>query len=207
MQKWVLFFTQIVLITISSYGQIPATIHSKTGANISWFGFWLLFSLINANLCYGAWRKEKETNLLLQTIIHGIWSAVAFTNVACAFAYDKYRVDVPIIIFVSLGCIITYLVARVKYDTGLQDPIVKGTFSILCRVIPQLTLCYYMLDAGASGVSWQMVLTGHCTILIRLWNLRKDLKNRDAKASFIADAANEVSWLIATAVWIKVSIG
>lgn len=203
MQVWTLFWVQMVLITISAFGQIPATFYSKVGVNVSWFGFWFLFSVINFHLCFSAWKKESQTSLLLSSIIHVTWAVVALVNICVSIISENYFVDTLIILLISISCILTYWIARKFYGVGLEEPIVRGVFSLLCRVVPHLTLCYFMIVNHGTSISVHMLITGHFTILIRLWILRKNLNNRDAYASFVADTANEISWIITTAVWLS----
>jgi hypothetical protein len=69
-----------------------------------------------------------------------------------------------------------------------------------------LALAYKIFMQGGAGLATAAVITGHITILSRLgllwFSIQEAGWDRNRRGSALSEVANEISWLVATLVWL-----
>ena len=105
-------------------------------------------------------------------------------------------------VFLTLAVLLMSYLQRLS----LKDPMVKGSFAIAYKSVPQVLLAWKFLAEGATGTPGLSVLLGHVTIFVRLGQIyfmvREAGWDRNRTWLAVSETANEISWIIATAAWI-----
>lgn len=76
------------------------------------------------------------------------------------------------------------------------------------KAVPQLTLAWNIWLHGGAGISIVAFTVGHVTICTRLWQVWYSIReagwDRNRIGIAVGEAANELSWIVTTAVWLMV---
>jgi hypothetical protein len=199
---------QIICTLIFGGSQFIRLLTTSQGVSISWFGFWLAFLLVNLVLGVRA-HKTQPSRVTLQTIIsYSVWTLMVTADLTVMIAKGTGTWDVHdtrTAVLAGLGIVVVLSTAKLK-NLSITDPMVKGWLAVFFKGVPQLVLAYKIFLVGGGGLAGVAVLTGHITILTRLGQLYFSIKeagwDRNRTGSAISELANEVSWVIATIVWL-----
>lgn len=203
-----LFGVQLLFTFIFGGSQFYRMLTTRQGVNLTWFVSWLIFLLLNLALCIRA-HKNQPSRVTLQTILsYAAWTVVVAADLAVMLWKGTHvwgETDTVTVITVGLGVALTVGLAF-RLELGLVDPMVKGWLAVFFKAIPQLALAYKIYMRGGAGLAAAAVITGHITILARLGQLWFSIKeagwDRNRRGSALSELANEISWLIATLVWL-----
>lgn len=206
-----LFWFQLVCGLISGSTQAIKMLGSTQGLTFSFFLTQICFMSINLWLSHGALmspnadKKMKSQSM----IIYSMWTFFAFLHAGLVFwmmpvLWKNFDTMTSIIILV--GTLIILVRMKIKHIPSV-DPYIKMNFAILFKSIPQIILAITIFIYGGSGISVFWLLFGHIIIISRifhLWLSTHEGNNRNTKASFVSEIWNEITWIIATLVWLTV---
>jgi hypothetical protein len=203
-----LFGVQLLFTFIFGGSQFYRMLTTRQGVNLTWFVSWLIFLLLNLILCIRA-HQNQPSRITLQTIIsYAAWTVVVAADLAVMLWKGTHvwgQTDTVTAIIVGLGVALTVGLAY-RLELGIVDPMVKGWLAVFFKAVPQLALAYKIFKMGGAGLAAAAVITGHITILSRLGQLWFSIKeagwDRNRRGSALSELANEISWLVATAVWL-----
>lgn len=207
----VLFVVQIGCAVAMGTAQMLLLRETVEGASITWFAFWLAFLLINLALAVGAHRAQASRVTRQTVAIYAVWTFVVAAILLALLLADGTRwnhVDSWTAVVTLAGMAAAVAVGRAR-GLGVGDPMVRATFAVFLKAVPQLTLAWNMWLHGAAGVSVWAVITGHVLINARLWQVWYSIReagwDRNRVGIAIGEAANEASWVVATVVWVLVT--
>jgi hypothetical protein len=203
-----LFGVQLLFTFIFGGSQFYRMLTTRQGVNLTWFVSWLIFLLLNLVLCIRA-HQNQPSRITLQTIFsYAAWTVVVAADLAVMLWKGTHiwgETDTVTAIIVGLGVVLTVGLAY-RLDLGIVDPMVKGWLAVFFKAVPQLALAYKIFRMGGAGLAAAAVITGHITILSRLGQLWFSIQeagwDRNRRGSALSELANELSWLVATAVWL-----
>ncbi len=205
-----LFVVQVGCALLFGVAQIVHMLGTTQGVSLTWFVFWGIFLAINLRLAIKA-HGIQPSRVTLQTVIsYATWATV----LAGALAVLLWRslgawhaVDTINVLVSGLGIIATLAVGK-RHGLNITDPMVRGWLAVFFKATPQLTLAWHMTQVGGGGISAFAVLAGHITINIRLGQLYFSMReagwDRNRIGSLVSEIANELSWVVATIVWLLV---
>ncbi len=177
------------------------------GVSFTWLVFWGVFLLINLSLAWRAHRVQASRLTRQAVLTYATWTAMMILDTAIFVWRDEgvwTAIDTATAAFAGAGIVITLLVAG-RNGLGIADPIVRGCLAIQFKGVPQVMLAWNILQVGGGGVSIVGILTGHITIGSRLVQivmlLREAGWDRNRQGALIGEAANELSWILATIAW------
>jgi hypothetical protein len=203
-----LFGVQLLFTFIFGGSQFYRMLTTRQGVNLTWFVSWLIFLLLNLALCLRA-HQNQPSRITLQTILsYAAWTVVVAADLAVMLWKGTHvwgETDTVTAIIVGLGVVLTVGLAY-RLELGIVDPMVKGWLAVFFKAVPQFALAYKIFMMGGAGLAAAAVITGHITILSRLGQLWFSIKeagwDRNRRGSALSELANELSWLVATAVWL-----
>jgi hypothetical protein len=180
---------------------------SISGVSITWFGLWLIFLLINLFLSMAALRHDRNRISKQTFVLYFVW-VIAMTFVFAFLLWQGAawtKVDTVTAMITISGSIAAIFIARIKH-VPITDPMVQASFAVLCKAVPQLTLAWMIIEFGGEGISPYVVVLGHITISLRLTQLwYASLEGgwaRNRRGIAIGEVSNELTWIIATVVWL-----
>ena len=205
-----LFIIQIVGATVFGIAQFRVMQTTVEGVSTPWFVFWLAFLLVNLGLAINA-HQVKSSRVSRQTvIIYTVWSIVMAVDlmvllIASAFAWSELD---TVTAAITLGGILAAVLFGRWRGIPVSDPIMRATFAVFYRAVPQLTLAYNIWLEGRAGISIVAFVAKHVIICLRLcqvwYSIREAGWDRNRLGIAIGEVVNELSWLVCTAVWIVV---
>jgi hypothetical protein len=203
-----LFGVQLLFTFIFGGSQFYRMLTTQQGVNLTWFVSWLIFLLLNLALTIRA-HQNQPSRVTLQTVIsYAAWTVVVAADLAVMVWKGTHvwgETDNIAALIVGLGVVLTVGLAY-RLDLGIVDPMVKGWLAVFFKAVPQLALAYKIFMQGGAGLAVAAVITGHITILTRLGQLWFSIKeagwDRNRRGSALSEVANELSWLVATVVWL-----
>jgi hypothetical protein len=205
-----LFAIQITCALIFGITQIARMLETTTGLSLTWFLFWAIFLALNLLLALKA-HQVQPSRVTAQTVAtYATWSLV----LAGALLVLLWRalgawqpVDTLNVLVSGLGIAGTLGIGR-RHGFGLADPMVRGWLAVFFKATPQLTLAWHLAQVGGAGLAPFAILAGHITINIRLGQLYFSIReagwDRNRIGSAVSEIANELSWVVATIVWLLV---
>lgn len=208
-----LFGVQMVGGTIFGVSQFIRMLKTAQGVNVSWFVSWEVFLFLNLGLAINAHRAQPS-RVTRQTLASYItWVILVTANAIVMLWKDGGTTwdhkDTVTAELVGLAAIVSI---GYGYTKGLgivgsvKDPLIKGLLALAFKSIPQLALAYKMYQIGGAGLAALTVINGHITVLTRLGQLVFAIKeagwDRNRLGSAVSEIGNELSWAIATVVWI-----
>ncbi len=202
-----LFYFQIAAASVFVASQLSVMRQSISGVSITWFGLWLIFLLINLFLSIAALRHDRNRISKQTFVLYFVW-VIAMTFVFTFLLWQGAawtKVDTVTAMITISGSIAAIFIARIKH-VPITDPMVQASFAVLCKAVPQLTLAWMIIEFGGEGISPYVVVLGHITISLRLTQLwYASLEggwDRNRRGIAIGEASNELTWIIATVVWL-----
>jgi len=203
-----LFAIQVACALIFGYAQIARMFVTTEGVSLTWFLFWALFLAINLRLALKA-HEVFPSRISRQTVITYItWSLVLLGALGVLFWRSLGRwdtVDTLNVLLSGAGIMVVLAIGR-WHGLGVADPLVRGWLAVFFKGTPQLTLAWHLTQVGADGLAPFAILSGHITINIRLGQLYFSIReagwDRNRIGSALSEAANEISWVVTTIVWL-----
>ncbi len=202
-----LFYFQIAAASIFVASQLSVMRQSISGVSITWFGLWLIFLLINLFLSIAALRHDRNRISKQTFVLYLVWViAMAFVFAFLLWQGAAWtKIDTVTAAITISGSIAAICIARIKH-VPITDPMVQASFAVLCKAVPQLTLAWMIIEFGGEGISPYVVVLGHITISLRLTQLWCASLgggwDRNRKGIAIGEISNELTWIIATVVWL-----
>ncbi|MEK7639190.1 MAG: hypothetical protein AAB388_03455 [Patescibacteria group bacterium] len=198
-----LFLIQIGFALTFGTSQFLQMLTSAEGVSMSWFGFWLIFLLLNLWLAWHA-HKAMPSRVTFQTLIaYSTWTMVVTLDVSVIVfkqAWVWNDRDTLTAFIAIVGVLATLFWGRFE----LTNPLVKGFMAVFFKAIPQFILAWNIWLVGGAGMSWIAVIAGHATILSRIGQLVLSVKeaswDRNRTGSLISEVPNEISWIAVTLV-------
>ena len=205
-----LFYVQAACALAMGLSQLRRMLDSVEGVSISWMLFWVAFLAVNLGLAVRA-HRSYASRLSRQTIgIYLLWTALCGANLVFLLLSPAARwnlVDTVTAVLTLGGVTVATLVGRAR-GLRLGDPMLHAAYAVFCKAVPQLTLAWNILREGGAGISIVAFTAGHVTICLRLWqvwfSIREAGLDRNRLGIAIGEAANELSWVVATVVWLLV---
>ena len=205
-----LFAIQAVCALLFGVTQIRRLFDTTQGVSLTWFVFWAIFLGLNLHLAVKAHHAQPSRVTAQTIVIYALWSAVLalalgvllWRSLGAWFLVDTLNVGLS-----GLGIVGVLGIAR-RHQRGIADPIVRGWLAVFFKGTPQLTLAWHLTQVGGAGLAPFAVLAGHFTICLRIGQLYFSIKeagwDRNRMGSAISEIANELSWIVATIVWLLV---
>ena len=203
-----LFGVQVVCATLFCGAYAVRSLTDVTGSSIAQFGLVAAFLVFNLALGVGAHRSapSRVTRQAIATYI--IWLVLVAAIIVAAWTNPMYRWNEKDTTTLVTTVFLTIAVLLMSYlrRLSLKDPMVKGSFAIAYKSVPQVLLAWKFLAEGATGTPGLSVLLGHVTIFVRLGQIyfmvREAGWDRNRTWLAVSETANELSWIVATAAWI-----
>ena len=205
-----LFYVQAACALALGISQLRRMLTSVEGVSIAWMLFWVAFLAVNLGLAIRA-HRQFSSRISRQTIaIYTLWTAVCGANLLLLVISPAARwnlVDGVTTVITLGGVGVATLIGRAR-GLKLGDPLLHAAYAVFCKAVPQLTLAWNILREGGAGISIVAFTAGHVTICLRLWqvwfSIREAGLDRNRLGIAIGEAANELSWVVATVVWLLV---
>ena len=200
---------QFCLAALSGGSQFVRLLTTSQGLNISWLASWLAFLLINLALIVRAHRAQPSRVTVQTVLSYGAWTLVIAANLALLLwkgtaVWDAK--DWVTTVAVCLGLLAILIWTRVR-RLPWSDPVAHGLAGLCFIGLPQVTLAYKIYQVGGAGLAGGMLLAGHVAIMTRLgqlwFGIREAGWDRNRLGAAISEAANEVTWLLVTVVWLR----
>jgi hypothetical protein len=206
----VLFGLQLVIGCMLVGSRLFRMAETTQGVLLSEFVLFGSFAALNLSLAIAANRVGSTRNTKQLIFVHTFWVISCVACFCATLAHGGYVWDksdtLAITVSVLAGCAILGF-GRLCYGLMVTDSILRGCVAMALKGWPQLMLAYKMSEYGSSGLPGLAVWCGHTTILLRIsqvcFALRKRYwKDRNLWGLLIGDVGNELTWLVATAVWL-----
>jgi len=204
-----LFWVQVAAALGFGISQLLAMRTTVEGVSITWIALWLAFLLVNLVLALSALRVEPGRVIRQTVVIYVVWTVVCAANlVYLLIAGGRWNeVDTVTAAITSVGVLAAVAAGR-AHGVGVSDPYVRAAFAVFFKGVPQLTLAWNIYRHGGEGIAVFAFVAGHVTICLRLWQVLYSIReagwDRNRIGIGIGEAANELSWIVATAVWLLV---
>jgi hypothetical protein len=204
-----LFYFQLVAATVVVVNQVETMKVSIDGVSVTWFGFWLAFLSINLVLAFNVLKTHQDRVSKQTFFIYVVWTlaiGAVFINLLRQ-SVQWTEVDSWTTVITGSGIFISLCVARL-IGIAYSDPLVRSSFAVFLKAVPQLTLAWNIFLYGGDGLSVSLVIAGHLTIATRLIQVWYSTKiggwDRNRIGIAVGELANQISWAVATVVWIFV---
>lgn len=202
-----LFGVQIVFAVIFGVSYAQRATQDVAGTSVAQFGLVLAFLAFSLALAAGAHRKEptRASRQVIATYV--IWIALVTGMILAAWNNPDYHWSSKDTTFIEVAALLTVAVSLfgLLLGKGPRDAMMKALLAITYKAVPQAMLVWKFLDEGSSGTPLAAIVVGHITITVRLCQIcfmgRGKKWDRDRLWLFVNEAANELSWIIATIVW------
>ncbi|MBI2065046.1 MAG: hypothetical protein HYT62_03285 [Candidatus Yanofskybacteria bacterium] len=205
-----LFGVQIVGALVFCGAYFLRSLHDVTGSSLVQFGLVATYLLFHLALGVGA-HRASPSRVTRQTIAtYAIWFVLISAIISAAATNPAYRWNERETTQLLTAAVLTVIVlaATAIQRRKLSDPMVKASFAIAYKSVPQVLLAWKFLAEGASGTPGLSVVVGHLTILIRLGQIyfmvREAGWDRNRVWLAVSETVNELSWVVATAAWLMV---
>lgn len=204
-----LFWIQVLCASGFGVAQLLAMRRSVEGVSITWIALWLAFLMVNLVLAVNALQQRPGRVIRQTVLIYAVWSIVCGMNlVYLLIAGGRWSaVDTVTGAITAAGVAAAIVAGRIS-GVGVADPYVRAAFAVCCKAVPQLTLAWNIGRHGGEGIAAYAFVTGHLTIGLRLWQVAYSIReagwDRNRIGIAVGEAANEISWIVATLVWLVV---
>lgn len=214
MQKnWVgdsLFVLQVACCLTFGLGQFISLLTSDSeGVSITWYGFWILFLVVNLGLSFQSHKVAPSRGTAQTLWIYCLWTAVLLLDILAIIFRGSIRwtprdtfTTVASFVFLALSFSYGMKKRKLSITDCFRDPIIKGLAAVGFKAIPQCVLAYNVFVEGADGFNTFSVISGHFTLIARIVQLyitiRQTSWELNRTATFVSEVANETSWLVAT---------
>ncbi|MEQ8661823.1 MAG: hypothetical protein RLW62_13495 [Gammaproteobacteria bacterium] len=204
-----LFWVQVAAALGFGVAQLLAMRTTVEGVSITWIALWLAFLLVNLALALAALRAQPGRVIRQTVTIYVVWTIVCGANlVYLLIAGGTWNeVDTLTATITGAGVLGAIAIGR-RHGAGVSDPYVRAAFAVFFKGVPQLTLAWNIYRHGGDGIAVFAFVAGHVTICLRLWQVLYSIReagwDRNRIGIGIGEAANELSWIVATVVWLLV---
>lgn len=205
----VLFWLQIGLASVFGGSQLLRLLESTVGVSVSWLLVAVIFAICNLILALRAHARQPLRVTNQTVIIYVVWVLWLGADLITLLARSPHwsAVDWWTIGISGTGSALVLLWARLRQPPP-HSSIVIAAIAVFARAVPHSTLAWNIARYGGSGLSGPAVIIGNITISLRLFQLavsgRKSGWDVHKIGSFVSEAAGELTWLMATIVWIVV---
>jgi hypothetical protein len=107
---------------------------------------------------------------------------------------------------VGFGLILVFLDHKRRHAASIRDPLTRGYSALVFKTVPQFFQGWKFWVYGPASWSSVAIVVGHVTIFIRLGQLYFSIReagwDKNRLGSAISEIGNEVSWIVATAIWL-----
>lgn len=188
------------------------------GATIVWYASFAAFLTLNIFLSIPPYLAKRSWVTIQPLISYGCYMVVILSNIGAILWRGKEAIrwttsDQLTVFICIVGIAMTFLISRYGYNLPTSDPITRGIYALFFKTVPQFLLAWNIFMAGGQELTWIALLMGHCTIFIRIFQIREamitmqkspevEAKRRYLIGSIISEVGNEVSWIAVTATWL-----
>jgi len=138
---------------------------------------------------YTTWAIAIAANLIMLLVADSSWSVV----------------DTVTLAITGVGIVASVVVARVR-QMAVSDAMVRASFAVFLKSVPQITLAWNILRDGGDGIALFAIIAGHLIITMRLaqigFSIRISGWDRERFGLAIGEGANEATWIVVTMVWL-----
>lgn len=203
------FFFQIGLAIIFGTSQFTHMLNtSTTGLSTSTFLCTAIFIGINLHLSIAS-HYVKPSKITRQTVIIyvvGVLIYGSLTSLMIIKSNDMWDTGDNITSVIAFTCIVISIIYTKIKDIKLFDPVMKGVYGLILRVIPQIALAIKIFQNGGDGLGVTMVIIFHILTLSRIFQISMSIKevgwDKNRTGLIIAEIGNELSWTLVTIVWL-----
>jgi len=206
-----LFWVQIIGAFVFCGAYFFRSLHDVTGSSLVQFSLVATYLLFHLALGVGAHRASPSRVTRQAIFTYALWFVLVSAIIVAAGTNPAYQWNGKETTQLLTAGVLTVivLVAVAIQRRKLSDPMVKGLFAIAYKSVPQVLLAWKFLAEGTSGTPGLSVVVGHLTILIRLGQIyfmvREAGWDRNRVWLAVSETTNELSWIVASAVWFFVS--
>lgn len=213
----VLFVAGLLCTVIFGGAQLVRLLHGH-GATITWYAFFASFLILNIGLSIPPFMAKRSWVTIQPLVSYGCWLVMILLNIVAILVRGRTAIrwttsDQLTVLICLLGIAVTFVVSRYYCQLSAADPIVRGVYALFFKAVPQFLLAWNIAMAGGGELTAIALLMGHCTIFIRLFQIREsfkemrvnpemEVKRRYLVGSVISEVGNEFSWLVVTAAWL-----
>lgn len=204
-----LFWVQIIGAVVFCGAYTLRSLHDITGSSAAQFGLVAMFLVFNLALGIGAHRAKPSRTTRQAIATYIVWLVLVTILIGVVVTNSAYQWNEKDTTTLITALVLTVAVLTIGGVKGLSpnDPMMKGLFAIAYKSVPQVLLAWKFLAEGASGTPAVSIWVGHATILVRLGQIYFTVNeagwDRNRVWLAISETANEVSWIIATIVWLS----
>jgi hypothetical protein len=203
------FVFQVVLAIIFGTNQFMHMLHtSMNGLSTSTFLCTFIFVGINLHLSIAS-HYVQASRITRQTIIIYIIGTIIYgslTSLMIIKSNDRWDTADSVTTVIAFTFIIISVIYTKVKNIKLFDPIMKGIYGLILRVIPQIALALKIFQNGGDGLGLTMVIIFHILTLSRIFQISMSIKeagwDRNRIGLIIAETGNELSWTLVTIVWL-----
>jgi hypothetical protein len=206
-----LCWVQIIGATVFCGAYALRSLSDVRGSSVAQFGLVATYLLFHLWLGMGAHRASPSRLTRQAIATYVIWFVLILAIIGAAWTNPAYRWNEKDTTTLLTALVLTIVVLVVSYarHVTIKDPMVKASFAIAYKSVPQVLLAWKFLAEGASGTPGLSIVVGHATILIRLGQIyfmvREAGWDRNRIWLAISEVANELSWVVATIAWLVVT--
>ncbi|MFA6159570.1 MAG: hypothetical protein WC678_00580 [Parcubacteria group bacterium] len=202
-----LFWVQVVLAFLLSVPQFFRLLENVKGQSLSMQVVMLGFLLLNLSLALGAYRVEPNRNTLQIIAIYIMWAVFVTGNIVAIFWNGLYcwsSNDTVTMFLVGAGVVSILNICMIK-GLGLKEASIKGSLAIIFKALPQFMMALKIASEGGAGIPMMTIIVGNIGVTIRIGQLLVAIKkigwDKNLTWIFLAEVANEISWVIVTMAW------
>ncbi len=205
-----LFGVQIIGAVLFCGAYFLRSLHDVTGSSVVQFSLVAAYLLFHLALGISA-HKVAPSRVTRQAIAtYVIWFVLMCAIIVAAVTNPDYKWNEKETAQLLTAATLTIAVLGIKTirRRSMSDPMIKASFAIAYKSVPQVLLAFKFLAEGATGTPGLSVVVGHFTILVRLGQIYFMVieagwdRNRIWLA--ISESINELSWIAATVAWVGV---
>lgn len=211
-----LFGVQIIGAFVLAGSQFFRLLETTKGQLLSMFLGMEAFAFINILLAISAHREQPSRAVRQALWTYALWFALMGSNIVAVFingGYEWSQNDTRTFTLLFLGAAAVFALMKVK-DIGLQDPMPRSLFAMVCKAIPQFLMALEIAKMGGGGVPAAAIVAGNITILVRIGQivfaicetrLSTSGWNRNLVWLCANEIVNEISWATVSVVWLITS--
>lgn len=212
----VLFIAGLLCTAIIGGAQTVRLLNGHS-ATVVWYASFASFLALNIGLSVPPFMAKRNWVTIQPLVSYGCYMVMILLNLAVIVAGGRAAMrwtvsDQLTVLICLVGIIVTFITSRYHYRLPATDPIVRGVYALFFKAVPQFLLAWNIAMAGGGELAGISLLMGHCTILIRMLQIRESFKEmrtstvvkakrRYLVGTAISETGNELSWLVVTATW------
>jgi len=197
---------QILMAYYFAVPQVHKMLTNVQGVTINWLLCAFIFICLNLFLSISSYRKVKSRSTLQALIIYVNWILLLIPMVTITFLKCTWTRQDSLIFFLIMASAVAVVIWGKFNERNLSDPIIRGVLVGLFRVVPHLYMAYCIFHVGSGhGIATMTIIAGNITALSRIVTLylsgRKSNWEKGVRALFLAESANETSWIVTSLLW------